>query len=231
MRLRSHELREHRFGAAQHQDRPSSMRKRARRRDGEAPAEGPSPGNFACTPWHDCCIELFDMTAQKDDSELEISEDMNYQRRTWIVERAGWIVLGATLLAALLGLFGGGGFVASAEVATDSGALSMHYDRFWRVESPTHLRVVVRPAAENDSAVRIWIARDYLEALSLTATTPQPDRVATAADRYVFEFPLADPGEAATIVLDVEPREPGRLRGEIGVEGGDSLSFSQFIYP
>ena len=174
---------------------------------------------------------VWEMAAREHGSELQISEDMDYQRRTWLVERVGWIVLGAVLIAALLGLFGGGGLVASAELETDGGALAMQYDRFWRVDSPMRLRVVARPPADSDSTLRVWLSRDYVEALSLTTTTPQPDHVAAAADRYAFEFSLTDPGEAATIVFDVEVRGPGRLHGEIGVEGGESASFSQLIYP
>jgi hypothetical protein len=181
-------------------------------------------------PWHDCCIRLHDMTAPTPHSELEISEDMRYQRRTWLVERVGWSILGAVLIAALLGVFGGGGVVASTERTTEGGGLSMQYDRFWRLDSPMRLRVTARPSVESDS-LRISLSRDYVESLSLTTITPQPDRVETAGDRYVFEFPLTDSAARAIIVFDVEPREPGRLRGEIGIEGGESLSFSQLIYP
>jgi hypothetical protein len=169
------------------------------------------------------------MTAHKHHSELQISENMEFQRRTWLAERVGWIVLGAVLVAALLGLLGGGGFIASDQLEGEG--LTVHYDRFLRVDSQMRLRIVARPTAESDTSLRIWISRDYVEALSLTTTTPQPDRVEAGADRYVFEFALADSTEAAAIVFELEARELGRLRGEIGVEGGSSVRFGQLVYP
>ena len=37
-----------------------------------------------------------------------VREDMRFQRRSWMVERAGWLVLTAIALAALTGVFGNG---------------------------------------------------------------------------------------------------------------------------
>lgn len=170
------------------------------------------------------------MTAPKQRSELHLSEDMAFQRRTWLVERAGWIAFAAILVAALLGLFGGG-LLGPTETATEDGSLSMHYERFWRVQSPTQLRVVARPADPRSSALRLWVAREYIEALSISRITPEPERVEAASDRYVFEFRLTEPGETATILFGIEALQAWSLPGRLGIEGGASLSFNQFIYP
>lgn len=39
---------------------------------------------------------------------LEVSQDLNFQRREWVVQRVGWVVMAVLLVAALLGLFGPG---------------------------------------------------------------------------------------------------------------------------
>lgn len=168
------------------------------------------------------------MSARKHRSELEISEDMAFQRRTWLVERVAWIVLGAILIAALLGFFGGGGPAASTRAATEDGNLSMQYERFVRLESPTQLRVVARSL---ESTLRLWLGREYVEAVEITSIVPQPDRVETAEDRYIFEFPVAAPEQAATVFLHVEPRSAWNVSGRLGVEGGGELAFGQFVYP
>lgn len=168
------------------------------------------------------------MSAPKQRPELQISEDMAFQRRTWLVERVGWIVLGAVLIAALLGFFGGGGPAASTETASEDGSLSMHYERFLRLDTPTQLRVVARPPGRT---LRLWLDREYFESFEVTRVVPPPARVESATDRYVYEFPLAAPGEAATIRFHVEPLEAWRVSGRLGVEGGADLGFDQFVYP
>ena len=40
--------------------------------------------------------------------DLEISPDLNFQRRSWAMQRFAWVVLALFILAALLGLFGPG---------------------------------------------------------------------------------------------------------------------------
>jgi hypothetical protein len=38
--------------------------------------------------------------------EYPVREHMGFQRRMWVIERIGWLVLAAITLLALLGLFG-----------------------------------------------------------------------------------------------------------------------------
>lgn len=195
-------------------------------------AESPIPGKFpAARRGTIAASGLLDMTTPNHRSELEISEDMAFQRRTWFVERVGWVILGAILLAAMLGVFGGRGWLTSAELETEDGSLSMHYDRFWRMQSPTRLRIVARSADESATTVHLWIGREYIEAITIAAITPQPDRVEAGIDRFEFVFALDEAGQAATILFGIEANRAWHLGGRIGVVGGDVLSFSQFIYP
>ncbi|HEX6995177.1 MAG TPA: hypothetical protein VF339_13615 [Gammaproteobacteria bacterium] len=156
---------------------------------------------------------------------------MTFQRRSWLVERAAWILLGAILVAALLGVFGGGGPAASTDRVSEDGNLSMQYDRFSRIEAPTRLRVVVTPPVEAGTTLRLWLAREYVEALEIESILPEPSRVEAASDRYVFEFPLTAAGETSTILFRVEPREAWHVEGRLGIDGGSELRFDQFVYP
>jgi len=171
------------------------------------------------------------MAMSKQRADLEIFEDMMLQRRTWLVERAAWIVLGAILSAALLGFFGGGGPAANAETTSADGSLSTHYARFGRREAPTELRVVATPPADGGATLRLWLSREYIEAHEITSVVPPPSRVEAASDRYVFEFPLVASGETATILFRLEPRKAWRIEGRLGIDGGARLRFDQFVYP
>lgn len=168
------------------------------------------------------------MSARTQRSGLQISEDMAFQRRTWLVERIVWILLGLVLIAALLGFFGGGGPAASAETSTEDGNLSMQYERFLRLESPTQLRVVARPFG---TTLRLWLERDYVEAIEITSIVPEPHRVEAAEDRYTFEFPLTASAETATVFFYIEPRKAWNLTGRLGLDGGAELMLRQLVYP
>jgi hypothetical protein len=65
---------------------------------------------------------------------MEIETDLEFQRRVWRVPRVGWLIIGAAVVAALLGLFGTGPL---SRASTDGGGLTVEYDRFARREQ-TH---------------------------------------------------------------------------------------------
>ena len=70
--------------------------------------------------------------------DIELAEDMEFQRKNWRAERIGWAVLAFILLAAALGLFGQGPLGGTVVAAGDD-SLSLTYERFWRLSSPTRL--------------------------------------------------------------------------------------------
>lgn len=178
--------------------------------------------------WHDCCIGTFAMKAD-DRADLEIFEDFAFQRRTWLVERVGWILLALLVAAALLGLFGGG-ILGSARVSTADGSLAISYDRFWRQHSPTELRLEAVPPTAG-SPLRIWISRDYIERTHISQIMPTPTITEVSPDRIVLEFAVGGGRGSVSVMLRIEPLAPWRTIGRVGVEGGEDLSFNQYIYP
>lgn len=58
-----------------------------------------------------------------------IHEQMGVQRLTWVVERIGWLMLGAITLLALSGFFGTG-LLSSRTIS--AGGLTVEYERFER---------------------------------------------------------------------------------------------------
>ena len=77
---------------------------------------------------------------------LEVHEDMRLVRRSWVVQRIGWGVMAALLLAALLGLFGTGP-LSRATATAPGGAVTLDYDRFGRYLGPATLLIRVGPGA------------------------------------------------------------------------------------
>ncbi|MCK9519893.1 MAG: hypothetical protein M0R74_12850 [Dehalococcoidia bacterium] len=88
---------------------------------------------------------------------LEIDEDFDFQRRSWVVQRVLWTAGAVVLLAALLGFFGRG-VLSSTESSTTEDDVVVSYQRFARLQTPTQIEVTVRVGGDK---VEVWIARNY----------------------------------------------------------------------
>ena len=159
---------------------------------------------------------------------LQIDEDLAFQRREWQVQRIAWWVLTAFVVAALLGLFGGGPLSRTAAVDA-TGALRVEYERFLRVG--THQRLVIRArvAKPGDQPLRLQIDRGYFDAMKVERVQPEPDSMDIGPGEVTFQFGPAAPGEIA-ILIDAEPRHAGRQQTLIRAGTGSAVAIRQFIY-
>jgi hypothetical protein len=162
--------------------------------------------------------------------DLEIEQDVAFLRRSWRVQRAGWLGMGAVLVLALAGLFGSGPL--SRQDVTLPGLLRVEYQRFARYDAPQTLAVRLEPAATSTADVRVWLDRRYLDESRVETITPPPSRVEAAGDRLVYVFALTRPGEPATVVFELQARRFGPMAGRVGLDGVQAFApFRQFVYP
>jgi hypothetical protein len=159
---------------------------------------------------------------------LEIHTDPRFTRRMWRFQRAGWIVLAALVAAGTLGAFGDG-VIARRTAESADGTLAVEHERFVRRRAPSGVRIHVR-ASGDAGPLRIWIDREYLEAIELRRITPEPESQRVGDDRCELEFERLDGARTAEIALDFDVREAGRFRGRIG-SGEASVLLDQFAYP
>ncbi len=162
--------------------------------------------------------------------DLEIDQDLRYQRRAWLTERIGWVCMALIVLAAILG-FLGPGLLGRRTLTDGSGALTVEYTKFLRYEGPATLTFHLKEAAFSGGDVRLWISQDYLDSLQIVAVTPPPDHAEIAQGRVIYVFKLAPGTRQALITFDVTEQKIGPVRARVGTGEGQSLSFSQFIYP
>jgi hypothetical protein len=168
------------------------------------------------------------MTAIEPVGDVEIDRDLDFQHRQWTVQRAGWLVMIAILLAAVIGLFGAGP-LSSASV--EAGSLQLQYSRFERRHAPTELEMTVPNSAVSQDQVEVWFSTDYLAGAEITSIVPEPEEVSETDDHVVFRFSVDDQAQTPTILFALEYDDPGPTTGHIGVIDGPELTFWQFVYP
>ncbi|MCA3748452.1 MAG: hypothetical protein AB1425_06300 [Actinomycetota bacterium] len=164
---------------------------------------------------------------------LEIGQDLRFQRRMWAIQRIGWAVMALSILAALLGLFGGAGPLSVAVVGKEEAPISVEqYYRFLRYGAPTTLRVHVDAPPGTGGEVCVWIDREYLESVQVQSVTPEPARVEAGSGRltYVFDAEI-EPGQPTAFTFTLQPEKLGAIGGWVGLEGGPSVRVEQFVYP
>jgi hypothetical protein len=162
---------------------------------------------------------------------FQIEQDPSFHRRAWTMQRIGWAVMALILVAAVLGLLGSGPL--SEATADVPGVMRIEYPRFAQYQTPGRLTVHLEPGAITGSSVSLGIDRRYLDRWKIDSVVPPPRRVHQADERLVYEFEVAGPERALTLVLYLEPQEVGVMTGRVVLEGepGASAVFRQVVYP
>jgi hypothetical protein len=159
------------------------------------------------------------------DGGFQIDQDLGFQRREWVVQRVGWWMLAAFVVAALLGVFGSG-ILSRATAGRQGSALWIDYERFVRLGASSRLSVHF---GEPSSAAReLRINRDYFESLRVEQIVPEPERTVIGTNDVTLVFPAA--ADAALVILDVQPMKPGRHSIRISTGQAHTAAFSQFAY-
>lgn len=161
--------------------------------------------------------------------DLEIDQDLELLQRSWKMQHYAWAALAALLLAALLGVFGSGGWLASGSAGEQP--LRAEYQRFLRRQSSSILKVRVAAPAAGAGELRLWMSRDYADRFTFEDISPRPQATTPQGQRVLFQFSLPASGEEAQITFSFKPRDAGRVHAELGLTDGPQLRFWQFIYP
>lgn len=162
---------------------------------------------------------------------IEIAQDLDFQRRSWKVQRIGWAIMVLVSFAALFGLFGGGP-LSSAQLGADGSPLRADYERFLRRDSPGKFTVYVGAAAiRPDSTAEVWLDQKWLADMEIKAITPEPETARTGADHVVYTFRLDPSSTPARLTYHLTTHSVGRINGRVGLSNGPSYAFSQFSYP
>lgn len=161
--------------------------------------------------------------------DLEIDQDLAFQRREWLVQRIAWIVLFAVVGLALAGLFGHGP-VSSTSSTSDDGRLRVEHPRFLRSTMPAELVVEADAALAVDGAFEVEITTDYVHAFEVEVVNPTPKEVQVLDGALRYVFTRAEAPADLRAVFHTRVRDVGPIEGVVTVSGR-AVRVSQFVYP
>jgi hypothetical protein len=162
--------------------------------------------------------------------DLEINQDLDVQRKTWVVQRLGWVSMALIILTALVGMFGSGP-LARTEVQDDRQTFRLSYDRFGRYEAEAVLQIALTPEATTNGRVTVEVDQTYWTGHVVEHITPEPLFSRVGIDGFLYTFETHPPATPAVIVFRLRPKYLGSLEGRIRVNGDGLLHFHQFMFP
>jgi hypothetical protein len=157
---------------------------------------------------------------------LQLPEDKAFQRRSWIVQRIGWIVMAVLLGLAALGVFSNGAF-SRTTVSSPSGAIAVRYQWSLRLGATDTMYVEIR---DGSRATEVILNPAFLDALRLETIHPAPRMSSAEPDgtHLLFDTPKG----RGRIVMSVRPDAIGFADATISVgetDGAERIPF--FVFP
>lgn len=164
------------------------------------------------------------------ESELDINEDITFERRSWRFQEAGAAAMGVVVAAALAGFFGSG-VLSDARAESADGGTEVEYQRYVRRRTPAEVRFRLKPGQERQGSLTLLVDAAYLRNFDVEKITPRPEDEVAGPGGVRYRFALAPGAEPANLTFEVRARGFGRSRGSVGVDGRPAAVLRQFIYP
>jgi hypothetical protein len=168
------------------------------------------------------------MAEIRETRDLDQPSLLGFARRSWVFQRVGWALLTAFLAAAILGVVGPGP-LSRATAEAPGGGLSADLERF--VHADTRTRIDVRFGPTREGRAFLWLDRSYAERIQIEGVMPTPASVASSGGRLIYAFDIVEPLDSLLVSFHVKIESAGALEGRLGLQGGPSLVFKQFVWP
>src|SRR5512133_1227959 len=162
--------------------------------------------------------------------DLEIEQDMDFQRANWRISRVAWVIMALILLAGLAGLLGSGPASDAQSGGPDAG-IQVHYDRILRVLTSGSIEVDLEPGATSSRDVRLKLGGDLVRELQLERIEPEPSNAEIDPDGITYTFNANQPGQPGRIVFYGTAQRVGSMNGSIGLDQRRPVSLPQLVFP
>ncbi len=162
--------------------------------------------------------------------DLQIEEDIAFQKRQWVVQRFGRYGMYLFVLAAALGFFGEG---ILSQKKIQHGILEVDYERFSRFQKNSIFKIKIAAQNSVESPHRtIWINNDFLKDIKIENIDPQPSHVQADSLGHNYIFETSKAGEALSVFFHFRYQRPGSYTALIRTdEKSGEVFLRQLVYP
>lgn len=159
-------------------------------------------------------------TVEAVEPEFEIDEHIDLQEKGWVIQRIGWIMIIAVMIAGGLGLFGSGWI---SNQTSSVGNIKAEFERFFRYE--TEMKILVESGEHISS---ISFPQQYLKDFRIIHFVPEPENNNTSDNEVKYNF-LAGQNKIVSVYL--VPKTYGSIKGSMEVNETTVLNLDHFIFP
>jgi hypothetical protein len=167
-------------------------------------------------------------SAPRVNNEIEVGEDLEFQRKWWRFENFAWILFTLIIVLDLAGLFGRGP-IAKAERRAADGTMDVKYERIERTDSPSILTINFGQSAIHDGKIKLYVSESLVKGLGTQRVVPAPIETMVGDGGLTYTFPVSKP--PATVDLALQPSGPGMYHFTIGVVDAEPIQAKVFVVP
>jgi hypothetical protein len=155
---------------------------------------------------------------------LQVDERRTFQRRFWTVERWAWIVFGLIIVAALVGVTGGGGYYEHKRIALPNADVDVPRVARWQTADDMSVKFTT-----GGQVHRLVLHRTFLDNFAIEQIQPRPERSYLTTDAQVMEF-AAEGEPPHQAILHIRAVHPGIARYRLEVDG-EQAEWSAIVLP
>jgi hypothetical protein len=167
-------------------------------------------------------------SAPRVNNEIEVGEDLEFQRKWWRFENLVWILFTLIIVLDMAGLFGRGP-IAKAERHAADGTIDVKYERIERTDSPSILTIDFGPSAIHDGKIKLFISESLVKGLGTQRVVPAPTETTIGEGGLTYTFPASKPPAAVDLAL--QPSGPGIYHFKIAVTNAEPIQAKIFVVP
>jgi hypothetical protein len=165
----------------------------------------------------------------KVNEEVAVGEDIEFQRKWWVLEKIVWTTFLVILALTVLGLFGRGLLATTRKSSADS-TIRLKYDRIARTGTPADLNISFGPAAIHDGEIHLFLSESVITQLGAQRISPQPEKSTVGNGGITYTFPATK--SPATVIISLQPPGPGSFAFEVSLpDTGSSLDEKVIVVP
>ena len=152
---------------------------------------------------------------------MEIEESIEVQKKGWVVQRVGWILMGVFVAMAAFGFFGDG-IVSKKNIL--SGNQKLEYQHYSRFESRMELKFELNANTQQNI---ISFPVNYLEKFQIESILPEPHHNQSGNERVNYFFEGNGPMK---IIFFLVPKSIGKMEADV-FANNQRFQFNHLIYP